>query len=251
MIRRFFVLFACVTLVVGLPARPVSAQFASVVSDPLLENLAAKSWVQDLQNAQQFITIATQGASQLKQAIQQTQLQLQQAQTLPAQLLAMRNAQAEWTSIQSLARVEQGIIAATGHASTDIQAAFPGASTANQASAMQQQEQANMKGTLVSAAQTVDARLNQMQTEEQMIQSLKTQVQNAQSGNLGTNQLLQLGLTIASAQLDEIRSLERMMAIQFQSQQAYMYAHSNDATKKILAQASAEAFFSPVSSTSP
>jgi regulator of PEP synthase PpsR (kinase-PPPase family) len=90
-----------------------------------------------------------------------------------------------------------------------------------------------------------------MDSEETLLQNLRTQVQNAQSGNLGTNQLLQLGLTIASEQLDEIRSLERMMAIQFQAQQAYMYAHSNDQTRAILGQASVEAFFAPMASPSP
>lgn len=247
MVRWFSVLLA-LGMVLGL-AGPASSQF--VVTDPVLEQLAAKSWIQDLQNAQQFIQIATNGASQLKQQIQQTILQLQNAQTLAAAQVAMRSAQAEWTSLQSLARVTQGVIAATGHASSDIATAFPGATTANQASAMAAQEQATMKGTIISAAQTVDVRLNQMDSEETLLQNLRTQVQNAQSGNLGTNQLLQLGLTIASEQLDEIRSLERMMAIQFQAQQAYMYAHSNDQTRAILGQASVEAFFAPMASPSP
>lgn len=248
MIIRWLSLLVALGMVLGL-AGPASSQI--VVSDPIVEQLAAKSWVQDLQNAQQFIQIATNGASQLKQQIQQTILQLQNAQTLSAAQVAMRSAQSEWTSLQSLARVTQGMIAATGHASSDIATAFPGASTANQASVMAAQEQTTMKGTIMSAAQTVDARLNQMQSEETMLQNLRTQVQNAQSGNLGTNQLLQLGLTIASEQLDEIRSLERMMAIQFQAQQAYMYAHSNDQTKAILGQASVEAFFAPMASPAP
>jgi P-type conjugative transfer protein TrbJ len=244
--RRVLALLIAVCFVAAAVA-PASAQV--VVTDPGLTKLAAQQWYQDLKNAAQLVNIATSGANQLKQAIQQTQYQLKNAKTLADFAVAGRSAQAEWVSLQNLVKVSKGIIVATKHSSQDIQTAFPGASSADKASDMMANYQQNMQGTIISAAKSVDVRLSQMESEEANLAKLRAQILNAQSGDLGTNQLLQLGLAIASESLDELRSMERLMAAQYQAQFAYMYSHSDEATQRILGQAQAEALFSPAATT--
>jgi P-type conjugative transfer protein TrbJ len=221
-IRRGLFLIVCV-LAIATPAR---AQV--VVADPVVEKMQTQAWFKQLQQAETEIQTATSAANSLKQQIQQTQALQQSLTASPQQIF--RQVQAELTGLESVTSIGYAVTAHSIAAGQQLQLAFPQAAPGQLKSALQTQWNQAMSDTLTGTLNGASTRYQQMNSEEGQLAALRSLSQ----GSVGVRDTLQIIAQIAFQQLEEMRSMERLMLQQQAAQAAYAYQHGSSGTQAFL-----------------
>lgn len=247
-----FGLFVAMCFSITLPA---NAQM--VVSVPVLEHYETMKWFRDANNAAHLLNTDLQTAQQLRTQLMQYQEQWHQLHDTWQQNLIFRQAQSE---IQQLANVAKGGYAVSAYdqdGSAQLQNVFPEDPNSFTPAQLDKLWHDRMQSALVTAVKGVNVRMGQMDTEEDQIAAIRNLTNNK---GLSQLQMMQAGLMLADQQLEELRSLERVMLQHFASQYQSAYRDASggghDGVLKLFQEQALESFFTgpahgPAKGTAP
>lgn len=240
MMKRIVAFGLCValSLSITLPAR------AQVVSDPVLEHYETMKWWRDINNAAHLINTDIQTAQMMRNQFTQYQEAYHQLHDTWKQNLIFRNAQQEIQELANITKAGYSVSAYDQDGSSQLQKVFPEDPSSFTPAQLDQLWHDRMQSALTTAVKGVNVRMGQMNTEEGQIAAIRGLANNK---GLSQLQMMQAGLMIADQQLEELRSLERVMLQHFatQYQSAYRDASggNHDGVLKLFQEQALESFF--------